>query len=368
MKVLRRPTIRPAVSGWRARQMSPRTFQRVALVAVWALGLTILSGAAVRLTGSGLGCPDWPKCTASGVVAPLQFHAWVEFGNRLINAVVSIASLGALAAALMRTPRRRDLTLLSVGLVVGLIAEVGLGALVVKYKLAPGLVMTHFLLGLVFLGDAVLLHYRAGLPDHATLATPTPGPTPAAIPAPTPTATATATPTTKLRLVGPIQLALARLLLLATAVAVTLGTVVTSTGPHGGDPKARRFGFSLHSVAQLHGTSVEVLLAITLLTLWSLARSQAPASVIRRAEIMLLAMVAQAAVGYTQYFNGDPVGLVAVHVAGASILIVAVLRFYLGLTATTTAATTTPTTTTTPAAGAPSSDPHPATVATSPTS
>jgi cytochrome c oxidase assembly protein subunit 15 len=287
------------------------------LVAIWALVLTIISGAAVRLTGSGLGCPDWPKCTASGAVAPLQFHAWVEFGNRLINAFVTIASLGALAAALLRNPRRRDLTLLSAGLVVGLIAEVGLGALVVEYKLAPGLVMTHFLLGLVFLGDAVLLHYRAGLPDEATAPAPT-------IPAPM---------TTKVRLVGPVQLALARLLLVATAVAVTLGTVVTSTGPHGGDPKARRFGFSLHSVAQLHGTSVEVLLAVTLLTVWSLARSQAPAPVVRRAEIMLLAMVAQAAVGYIQYFNGDPVGLVAVHVAGASILIVAVLRFYLGLTA-----------------------------------
>jgi cytochrome c oxidase assembly protein subunit 15 len=309
--------------------------------------LTIVSGAAVRLTGSGLGCPDWPKCTASGVVAPLQFHAWVEFGNRLINAVVSIASLGALAAALVRAPRRRDLTLLSAGLVVGLIAEVGLGALVVKYKLAPGLVMTHFLLGLVFLGDAVLLHYRAGLPDPATPPTRPP-------PAAPPTTAATA----KVRLVGPIPLALSRLLLLATAVAVTLGTVVTSTGPHGGDPKARRFGFSLHSVAQLHGTSVEVLLAITLLTLWSLTRSQAPASVIRRAEIMLLAMVAQAAVGYTQYFNGDPVGLVAVHVAGASVLIVAVLRFYLGLTATQTV----------PGPPAPDPDPVPAALSTTPTS
>jgi cytochrome c oxidase assembly protein subunit 15 len=347
MKVLRRRTTRPAAWRWRVRQLSPPAFQRVALAAVWALGLTIVSGAAVRLTGSGLGCPDWPKCTASGVVAPLQFHAWVEFGNRLINAVVSIASLGALAAALVRAPRRRDLTLLSAGLVVGLIAEVGLGALVVKYKLAPGLVMTHFLLGLVFLGDAVLLHYRAGLPDPATPPTRPP-------PAAPPTTAATA----KVRLVGPIPLALSRLLLLATAVAVTLGTVVTSTGPHGGDPKARRFGFSLHSVAQLHGTSVEVLLAITLLTLWSLTRSQAPASVIRRAEIMLLAMVAQAAVGYTQYFNGDPVGLVAVHVAGASVLIVAVLRFYLGLTATQTV----------PGPPAPDPDPVPAALSTTPTS
>jgi cytochrome c oxidase assembly protein subunit 15 len=268
--------------------------------------LTVVSGAAVRLTGSGLGCPDWPNCTASGVVAPLQFHAWVEFGNRLINAVVTVAALGAFAAAWFRAPRRRDLTLLAGGLVLGLVAEVGLGALVVESHLAPGLVMTHFLLGLVFLGDAVVLHYRAGIPDQLAAAP-------------------------RVRLVSRSSVIVARLQLAATVVAVTVGTVVTSTGPHGGDPKARRFGFSLHSVAQLHGTSVELLLGITLVLMWNLARTRAPVPVMRRAEIVLLVMVAQAAVGYAQYFNGDPVALVAIHVTGACVLVVAVLRFYLGL-------------------------------------
>jgi cytochrome c oxidase assembly protein subunit 15 len=295
----------PAWRGWR---VSPRAFRWIAAAAVWALVLTIVSGAAVRLTGSGLGCPDWPDCTASGVVAPLHFHAWVEFGNRLINALVTVAALGAFVAAWRRAPRRRDLTVLAGGLVVGLLAEVGLGALVVQHRLAPGLVMTHFLLGLAFLADAVLLQHRAAIPDEQAVAPRVP-------------------------LVGRTSRTLARLLLVATAVAVTLGTVVTSTGPHGGDPTARRFGFSLHTVAQLHGTSVEVLLGLTLLTMWVLARSQAPRPVIRGAEVMLIAMVAQAAVGYTQYLNGDPVALVAVHVAGACILVVAVLRFYLGLTA-----------------------------------
>ncbi len=121
------PRPRPAWHGWRAWRVSPRAFRRIAGVAVWALILTIVSGAAVRLTGSGLGCPDWPNCTASDVVAPLQFHAWVEFGNRLINAAVTVAALGAFAAAWLRAPRRRDLTLLAGGLVVGLLAEVGLG-------------------------------------------------------------------------------------------------------------------------------------------------------------------------------------------------------------------------------------------------
>jgi cytochrome c oxidase assembly protein subunit 15 len=135
------------------------------------------------------------------------------------------------------------------------------------------------------------------------------------------------------RLVGRTPLLLARIQLAATALAIALGTVVTSTGPHGGSPDTPRFHFSLHAVAQVHGTSVELLLAVTLLAIWSLAREQAPRRVMRAAEIMLVAMVAQAAVGYAQYFNGDPAGLVAVHVAGASVLLVAVLRFYLGLAA-----------------------------------
>jgi cytochrome c oxidase assembly protein subunit 15 len=304
------------VGRWRAWGVSPRSFQLVAALAVWALVLTIVSGAAFRLTGSGLGCPDWPNCTRSDVVAPLQFHAWVEFGNRLINAAVTIASLGAMVAALRRAPRRRDLTWLSAGLVLGLVAEVGLGALVVDFRLAPGLVTAHFLLGMVFLADAVILHHRAGLPDQV-------GPTPAS----------PATVPPKVWLVGRTPLLLARIQLAATALAIALGTIVTSTGPHGGSPDTPRFHLSLHSVAQLHGTSVELLLGVTLLTMWSLARSQAPRQVMRAAEIVLVAMVAQAAVGYTQYFNGDPAGLVALHVAGASILLVAILRFYLGLAA-----------------------------------
>ena len=298
------PAGAPTVLVGRAPRVSPRAFRMVAAGAVCALALTIVSGAAVRLTGSGLGCPDWPNCTASGVVAPLQFHAWVEFGNRLINAVVSLAAVGALVAALLRSPRRRDLTWLSAGLVAGLFAEVAMGALVVKYKLAPALVSAHFLLGLAFLAVAVVLYERAGAPDDA------------------------APPR---RLVTPTTVALSRILLAATVVVVALGTIVTSTGPHGGDPSARRFRLSLHSVAQLHGISVEVFLLVAVVTLWNLARTGAPRPVIRRAQYLLAAIVLQAAVGYSQYLNGDPVALVAVHVAGASLVLIAVIHFYAGL-------------------------------------
>lgn len=296
-----RPSIVAVPDRW---TVSPVAFRRIALGAVVALTLTIISGAAVRLTGSGLGCSTWPKCDATSVVAPMQYHAWVEFGNRLINALVTIASIGVFVAALRRRPRRRDLTWLSFGMVVGLLAEVVLGGIVVYSKLNPVLVSLHFLLGLAFLALAVVLYERARLADEASIVR---------------------------DLVGPLQMGLARLCLLALAVVVTLGTVVTSTGPHGGSPGTPRYHFSLHAVAQLHGTSVEVFLAITLLMMGTLVRSKASAPVLRRAEVMLLALVAQAAVGYAQYFDGDPVGIVAVHVAGASILVIATLHYYFGL-------------------------------------
>ncbi len=294
------------ISEVRRLTVSPLTFERIAWAAVWALVLTIVSGAAVRLTGSGLGCPDWPNCTATHVAAPWQFHAWVEFGNRLINAAVSIAAIGALVAAFRRRPRRRDLTWLSAGLMIGLFAEVVLGAVLVKEKLAPALVSVHFLLGLLFLADAVVLHHRAGIPDSTERGKP-------------------------VALVDRPTLALSRLLLVATAAVAALGTVVTSTGPHGGDPSAPRFHYSLHAVAQIHGTAVEAFLLIAVVTLWNLARTGAPRSVMRRAQMLLGTLALQAVVGYAQYLNGDPVALVAVHVAGASLVVLTVIRYYLAL-------------------------------------
>jgi cytochrome c oxidase assembly protein subunit 15 len=301
---------------WR-RQLSATAFRRLSAVAVAGLALIIVSGAAVRLTGSGLGCPDWPTCAAGNVVAPWRFHAWVEFGNRLITAGLSIAVGLAVLGALVRATRRRDLTLLALGLVGGLTAEIILGGLTVEHKLAPGFVMAHFLLAMFFLADAVVLHHRAGLPEQ-----PLPGrPGRARVTGPA------------VSLVTGEQRVLAALLIVTTAVVVTLGSVVTSTGPHGGAPQAPRFGFSLHDVAQLHGSSVEVYLVFVVVTLWLMIRSGAPRLVVRRGEILLVAIVVQGAIGYTQYLLGVPAGLVEVHVAGAVLVVIAVLRFNLALSA-----------------------------------
>lgn len=284
-------------------------------LALGALALGIVSGAAVRLTGSGLGCNDWPTCDNTSVVAPLQFHAWVEFGNRLINVAITIGIVSTLLAAVRRRPRRRDLRWLAAGLVGGIAAEVVLGGVLVLEKLAPPLVMAHFLLAMTLLAVAVAFYHRSRAEEEVV------------------------EEGAKLRAVGRPAVPLvrrghvmaARAMLGLTALVVALGTVVTSTGPHAGAPHVPRFGFSLHTVAQLHGSSVEVLLALTVATLWSMHRARAPRSVLKRGEVVLVVLVAQAAVGYTQYLTGDPALLVGVHVAGATAAVVAMLGFNFGL-------------------------------------
>jgi len=303
-------------TGRRAWALSatPVFYRRSAALAVAALAVGIVSGGAVRLTGSGLGCRDWPGCTVTSIVAPLQYHAWIEFGNRLVNVLITIGVVLVAIAAFRRRPRRRDLVALSGGLVAGIFAEVVLGGETVLHKLAPPFVMAHFLLAMVLLVNAVVLYNRARQPEDVA------GP---------PKGGATLPPPR--RLVRPSHVVASRCMLGLTAVVVVLGTVVTSTGPHAGAPGVRRFGFSLHTVAQLHGPSVEVLLAVTVATLWSMHRSRVAPAVLRRGEVLLVVLVSQAAVGYTQYLTGDPVLLVGVHIAGATTVVIAMVTFNLGL-------------------------------------
>lgn len=247
-------------------------------------------------------------------MAPLQYHAWVEFGNRLVNVAITVAIVLVVVAALRRRPRRQDLTILSLGLVGGIFAEVVLGGETVLHKLAPPYVMAHFLLAMLLMVDAVVLFYRCRQPEQ------TDG---------LPAGKARIVPARPL--VRRSQVVASRVMLALTGVVVVLGTVVTSTGPHAGAPGVPRFGFSLHAVAQLHGTSVEVLLALTVGTLWSMHLARVPQPVLRRGEVLLVVLVAQAAVGYTQYLTGDPVLLVGTHIAGATAVVIAMLAFNLGL-------------------------------------
>ena len=140
--------------------VTPRQYERVALAALVLVFGIILTGAAVRLTGSGLGCTNWPKC-GSSVVAPLEFNAWVEFGNRLITGLVGLPCLATFVLAYRRRPYRRDLRRLSMLLPLGVLGQAVLGGFTVIYELKPGFVMAHFLLSQAILAVAVALWWRA---------------------------------------------------------------------------------------------------------------------------------------------------------------------------------------------------------------
>lgn len=286
----------------RFRQLSPETYRRVTLFAALSLSAIVLTGAAVRLTGSGLGCSDWPNCT-EGRLAPAEISdgpAMIEFLNRLVTGLVAAAAIVAVLGSMVRQPRRRDLTWLSWGLVGGVLAQVVLGGLVVLFELSPKLVMLHFLLSMVIVWNAVVLHHRAGR-SGAEVAT----------------------------IVSARVLALLRLVFAATSAVVLTGTFVTASGPHAGDEQAERLNIVLRDIARIHGLSMLVLLAATLLALRWIWADRAPGVVGDAARHLLVVLVLQAGVGYTQYLTGVPAALVAVHIVGALAVFVAAIRLNL---------------------------------------
>jgi heme a synthase len=287
-------------------RLTPRAYERITLVALLALAFIVVTGAGVRLTGSGLGCPNWPTCDDGRLVAPLEYHAMVEFVNRTVTGLVSLAVMLAVLGSLVRRPRRPDLVWLSLGLVAGVIGQIVLGGLVVLFHLYPPLVMGHFVLSMLLLLDATVLHHRARQPDGARL----------------------------VDAAGPEHRALGRLVVAAAAVAILLGTVVTGSGPHAGSHDGElveRLPFDIGDVARFHSLSVLLFGGLVLHLVRSLRVAGAPASVQRRAEVLLAVLVAQAGVGYAQYFLGVPALLVALHILGAVGVWIAVLRLVLGL-------------------------------------
>jgi heme a synthase len=297
-----RGPLRSTIQRARAFRLSPAAYRRVTLAALIALGVIIVTGAAVRLTGSGLGCPDWPTCEEGRFVAPLESHAMVEWVNRMITGIVSVAVMLAVAGALIRNPRRSDLTWLATGLVGGVVAQIVLGGITVLTDLHPAAVQAHFVLSMLIVWDAVVLNHRAGQPDGAT--------------------------SDRVVSTGVARLSVAVVAL--TGAAIVAGTVVTGSGPHGGDEEARRFDFAITTVARIHGVTVMVLLAATLALLYlAVHRRQAPTAVAHAGELFLLFGVLQAAVGYVQYFNDVPELLVGGHVLGSVLVWVAALRLEL---------------------------------------
>ena len=298
-----------SLSARRWPTVSPEAYRRITGLSVVLLTMIVVTGGAVRLTGSGLGCSDWPTCSRNHLVpaSTSQFHAWIEFGNRMITGLVCIVVIAAVLGALARVPRRRDLTLLSLGLVVGLLLEIVFGGILVLSHLWPPFLILHFLVSQLLIVDVVVLHHRAGRPDDAT--------------------------TTRPR-VAPEIIRAGRALVAVAAVALVTGTIVTGAGPHSGsngNEVAKRLPLPVADAARVHGTVDMAFLGLVLWLVYRLRRTDAPTAVVRNLETVLVVGVLQAAIGYTQYFTGVPELLVGLHILGATCLWISVLWFYLEL-------------------------------------
>lgn len=268
-------------------------YRRICAVALALLAVIVVTGAAVRLTGSGLGCNDWPRCNEQQLVDVGTKHAAIEQVNRLFTGLVAVAVMFAVLGSLLRRPRRRDLTWLSIGLVGGVLAQIVLGGITVKVHLHPVAVQGHLLVSMVLVANAVVLLVRAGQPDEGR----------------------------RIAAVVPRTRKLVRWVVVATALAVVAGTVVTGSGPHAGDETARRFDLAITTVTRVHSIVVWIAVGAMVRLIWHLRRLAHDREVLDAAiYAWCIAAFAQSTVGYVQYFSGVPAALVAVHVAGATTL------------------------------------------------
>ena len=303
--------------------ITPVKYQKVARISLFLLAFIIVTGAAVRLSGSGLGCSDWPTCEDDQLIAEVDdVHAMVEFVNRVITGFVALAVMIAVLGSLFRTPRRKDLIYLSLGLVLGVIVQILVGALVVKEHLPPNLVIAHFLISMLLVWNAVELDYRSSLTIRQI----------------------------RRSARGSLEKLSDFLVLCGTIVLVT-GTIVTGSGPHSGsesqqtkealdaetpsmnlsvsDLEVERLPFDVPDVTRVHGISMILFLLIMLIVLLKI-KTDRPTS-LPQAQNLLVAIIAQAAIGYIQYFSNVPALLVGFHVAGATLIWILTLRLRLSL-------------------------------------
>ena len=283
--------------------LSAEAYRRIAYVALFSLWLIVLSGAAVRLTGSGLGCPDWPKCYG-GVVAPPQVHAWIEYGNRIISGFVTIAAVAAGVLAWRRRPFRWELALFGALLPLGVIAQAGLGALTVTHHLSPGFVMGHFVLSMLILDAAFALSWCS-----------------------------TYEPGERERSTDRLGVWAVRCLLPIGALTIAVGTAVTAAGPHAGGAGTgdviKRLDFrgadTLSWLANRHGTlAIFFLLSVIAVTLL-LMRPGGDRRAVRPLTVLIGLLIAQATLGIAQYHLAVPAGLVWLHVLLATVVWLTVL-------------------------------------------
>ena len=260
----------------------------------------VVTGGAVRLTGSGLGCPTWPECT-EGSYTPVahqaepQLNVWIEFGNRLLTFVLVIASV-AVVIAVIRS-NRKDLRGLAMGQFLGIFGQGILGGITVLTDLNPIPVAGHLLLSIILIAGAASLYSRRY--ESAIFVK--------------------ASPLTS-------KLALAHIAI--SFLVIVLGTIVTGSGPHAGDAQAKRFGFDIRTVAWMHADAVIFLLGLTLAFYVAMGTSARTKKAIKMFTVIALA---QGAIGYIQYFTGIPEILVATHLLGATLVWIAAWRIRLSV-------------------------------------
>lgn len=266
----------------------------------------VVTGGAVRLTGSGLGCPTFPRCTEDSFVSTpeMGIHGLIEFGNRLLTFVLAAIALATLAAVLRQRPRRRDLVEPAVVLFLGIPVQALIGGITVLTQLNPWVVMLHFFVSALLIGVATVLVRRTREPA------------------------------------GPVRpigggiggywlRRLAWVVVGVTYLTVYLGTVVTGSGPHAGDEGSARTGLDIETVSQLHVDAVFLLLGLTI-AMWFAARAAgSPGRVAGAAALLLAVELAQGAIGFAQYFTGLPIVLVGLHMLGAGVLVIAAVSLLL---------------------------------------
>ncbi len=275
--------------------VTPTQFRRAAYVALGALTLIVLTGAAVRLTDSGLGCSNWPKCGGNRVLPPLSTHALIEFGNRAVSGVVGVITVVVFVLAYFRRPFRRDLLWLAAILPLGVVAQAVLGGITVEQHLAPGFVMAHFGLSMIILIGAVALAWRA---SHE--------------------------PGDRRRYEDRVGVWSVRLLLPLGALTIFAGTAATAAGPHSGGftgQKVHRLTFkgadTLTWVVHQHAT-IAALFGVAVVGVWLLHRRRATDRTLEPLMVLGVLLAAQGLVGSVQYELHLPSDMVWVHVSLAT--------------------------------------------------
>lgn len=266
--------------------MTLRRYRQLAIVTTVGVCVLTVAGAVVRLTGSGLGCADWPACNTERFIDVSTGHTAIEQLNRLLSGLIGLPTLLLAIVAIRVAPRGNGLRWPAMGVLLSVLANGVVGGIAVMTELHPALVQSHFLLAMVSIGfGMVAIHVGSG----RTLAPPS----------------------------GAMSALCASMIF-----ALVTGTMVTGTGPHAGDETARRFGFDISNVARVHSVSVLIALAVGLYVARRLKQHPAMQS-------WLFVAVLQAAIGYVQYFTGVPEVLVGLHITGATLLWVATLRLAL---------------------------------------